>query len=127
METNEVTHAIIRAALRVHTALGPGLLESAYQACLVHELRNMSLVVVSQQHLPLVYDTVTIDVGYKLDLIVENSVIVEIKTVEKILPIHRAQLLSYLRLTGKRVGLIINFHVVRLADGIARLIDGYGP
>ncbi len=104
--------------------LGPGLLESAYQACLLHELRKQGFRVASQVGLPVVYDGEKIDLGYRIDLVVENLVIVEIKCVEAINPVHQAQLLSYMRLSGRSVGLLINFHVAHLRDGIKRMVDG---
>jgi GxxExxY protein len=122
---NQVTGQIITAAMKVHSALGPGLLESAYRACLVHELRKRGITVASEVGLPVVYDGEEIDLGYRIDLIVANSVIVEIKCVEAINPVHKSQLLSYMRLSGKRVGLLINFHVEHLRDGIRRMVDGY--
>jgi GxxExxY protein len=103
-----------------HSLLGPGLLESAYQTCLAHELRKRALYVATQVGLPLVYEGEKLDLGYRIDLLVENLVIVEIKCVDAIHPVHEAQLLSYLRLSGKNVGLLINFHVARLKDGIKR-------
>jgi GxxExxY protein len=123
---NRVTGQIIAAAMRVYMALGPGLLESAYRACLVHELRNQGLTVASEVGLPVFYDGEKIDLGYRIDLIVAGSVIVEIKCVEAINPVHKSQLLSYMRLSGRQVGLLINFHVERLRDGIKRMVDGYG-
>ena len=126
MEINEVTGAVIGAAMKVHSALGPGLLESAYEACLVQELRKQGLRVQSQVELPVVYDGVTIDLGYRLDLLVEDLIIVELKCVEAISRVHEAQLLSYLKLSGKNVGLLINFHVAHLRDGIKRLVNGRG-
>ena len=111
--------------MKVHTLLGPGLLESAYESCLVHELRKRGLKVESQVALPVVYDGEKIDLGYRIDLIVADQVIVEIKCVEAINPVHKSQLLSYLRLSGRRVGLLINFHVEHLRDGIRRMVDGY--
>lgn len=123
MHVNEVSGQIVDAAMCVHSALGPGLLESAYQGCLVHELRKRGLEVRSQVILPVVYDGVTIDVGYRIDLEVAGSVIVELKAVEKLLPLHQAQLLSYLKLSGMRVGLLINFNVLHLRDGITRLVN----
>ena len=122
---NEVSGKIIAAAMKVHTAVGPGLLESAYEACLLYELQKSSLKVTTQVPFPLVYDGLRLDVGYRLDLLVENPVIVEIKCVEAILPVHKSQLLSYLRLTGKSLGLLINFHVEHLKDGIRRIVNGY--
>jgi GxxExxY protein len=108
MDINQLTGKIIEAAMRVHSALGPGLLESAYEACLLHELRKLGLAVLSQVTLPLHYDGLIIDAGYRIDLMVEDRVIVELKAVEKILSIHQAQLLSYLKLSNKKVGLLIN-------------------
>jgi GxxExxY protein len=122
MEINAITQAIIGCAIRVHTSFGPGLLESAYEKCLCHELASMGFAVERQVVLPLVYEGLTIDGAYRLDLRVAHSVIVEIKCVERILPVHKAQLLSYLKLSGLHVGLIINFNVVRLVDGVKRLI-----
>lgn len=124
LSANDVSHLIIKAALKVHSALGPGLLESAYEACLVHELRKAELRVQSQVSLPVVYDGVTLDVGYRIDLVVEDLVLVEIKAIEEIAPVHQAQLLSYLKLSGKSLGLIINFHVSHLKEGIKRLVNG---
>ncbi|HMF58564.1 MAG TPA: GxxExxY protein [Pyrinomonadaceae bacterium] len=123
IEHRQVSGAIIDAAMRGHSSLGAGLLESAYEACLVHELRKAGMKVEAQVCLPVVYDGVTIDVGYRIDLLVENMVIVELKAVERLLPIHQAQLLSYLKLSGKKVGLLINFNVLHLRDGIKRLVN----
>ena len=122
---NHLTRQIIAAAMKVHTVLGPGLLESAYHACLLHELRKQGLTVSSQVGLPVVYEGEKIDLGYRIDLIVGDVVIVEIKCVEAINPVHQAQLLSYMRLSGRQVGLLINFHVAHLQDGIKRMVDGY--
>ena len=122
---NNLTRQIIGAAMRVHTLLGPGLLESAYHACLVHELRKQGLRVESQVGLPVIYDGEKIDLGYRIDLIVCDAVIVEIKCVDAINPVHKSQLLSYMRLSGRQIGLLINFHVEHLRDGIRRMVDGY--
>ena len=122
---NHITSQILAAAMKVHTLLGPGLLESAYHACLLHELRNRDFTVASQVGLPVVYDGEKIDLGYRIDLIVNDLVIVEVKCVEAINPVHQAQLLSYMRLSGRQVGLLINFHVMHLRDGIKRMVDGY--
>jgi GxxExxY protein len=111
--------------MRVHTALGPGLLESAYRACLIHDLRSRGFKVASEVGLPVIYLGEKIDLGYRIDLIVEDSVIVEIKCVDAINPVHRSQLLSYMRLSRRQVGLLINFHVEHLKDGIRRMVDGY--
>ena len=110
--------------MQVHSLLGPGLLESAYQACLQHELTKRGLNVAGQVGLPVVYDGERIELGYRIDLIVENIVIVELKCVEAIHPVHQAQLLSYMRLSGIGVGLLINFHVLHLREGIKRMVDG---
>jgi GxxExxY protein len=121
---NRITEAIIGAAMKVHSALGPGLLESAYEACMIHELRKTGFKVLSQVALPVHYDGIELEVGYRVDLIVEDRVIVELKCVEKIIPVHEAQIISHLRLSGKRVGLLINFHVRSLKDGIKRFVEG---
>jgi GxxExxY protein len=123
-QVNQVTGRIITGAMKVHSQLGPGLLESAYEVCLVRELRKEGLQVAPQVELPVVYDGETIDLGYRIDLLVENLVIVELKCVECIHPVHQAQLPSYLRLSGKNVGLLINFHVAHLRNGIKRMVDG---
>ena len=123
MDVNQVSGAIVNAAMKVHSAVGPGLLESAYEACLLHELRSLGLDVKSQVSLPVAYDGVKIDVGYRVDLLVEDAVIVELKAVETLLPIHQAKLLSYLKLSGKQVGLLINFNVAHLKNGIKRMVN----
>jgi GxxExxY protein len=123
VEINEISGQVIDAAMKVHSALGPGLLESAYEACLVFELNRRGLKALTQVELPVVYESVRIDVGYRLDILVEDAVIVELKSVEKLLPIHQAQLLSYLKLSGKRLGLLINFNTVHLKHGITRLVN----
>jgi len=123
MKINDISGQVVDAAMKIHTALGPGLLESAYEACLVYELRKRGLKVLSQVELPIVYDSVEIDIGYRLDLLVANAVIVELKAVQQIMPIHEAQLLSYLKLSGYKLGLLINFHVLHLRDGIKRMVN----
>lgn len=120
------SHAVITAAMRVHTELGPGLLESTYTACLQHELRKAGYQSVSQVALPVVYDGVRLDLGYRIDLLIENLVVVELKSVEAVSPVHQAQILSYLKLSGKSIGLLINFNVVHLKDGIKRFVNGTG-
>ena len=121
-ETDPLTGAIIGAAVDVHRALGPGLLESAYEACLIYELRLRRLKVEAQKPLPIFYKDVMLDCGYRLDMVVEDQVIIEIKSVNGIAPIHEAQLLSYLRLYGACTrGLLINFNVKRLVEGIRRM------
>ena len=122
MDINEITHTTIGCALKVHSRLGPGLLESAYRKCLTLELKRANLRVESEVALPIVYDDLKIDAAYRIDLRIDNKILVEIKAIEKILPIHDAQLLPYLQLSGIRVGLLLNFNVVRLTDGIKRLI-----
>ncbi|MCU1310535.1 MAG: NADH:ubiqui oxidoreductase subunit 5 [Candidatus Angelobacter sp.] len=123
MRENEISGIIVNAALKVHTALGPGLLESAYEACLNHELRKAGLKTLTQVPLPLQYDGIKLDVGYRLDLIAEDLVVVEIKAVDSLAPIHTAQLLSYLKLSGKKLGLLVNFHVLHMKDGIKRVVN----
>lgn len=123
MELNEITGQIVDASIKVHTHLGPGLLESTYEACLAYELRKRGLSVESQVSLPVKDEDVQLDVGYRIDLLVESRVIVELKAVEKMIPLYHAQLLSYLKLSGRKVGLLINFNVERLKDGIKRLAN----
>jgi GxxExxY protein len=125
MKINEITGKIVDAAMKVHTVLGPGLLESAYAACLAYELVQRGLKVQSQVEMPVIYENIRIDVGYRCDLLVEDAVIVEIKSVEKVIPLHHAQLLSYLKLGGKKVGLLINFNTAHLKDGIRRLVNEF--
>jgi len=125
VETNDITGTIVDAAMKVHTTLGPGLLESVYEKCLKHELVKRGLRVESQIWVPVIYDGMEIEGGYKIDLLVEGNVIVELKVVEQLLDIHKAQLLSYLKLSRKQVGLLINFNVVHLRDGIRRLVNHY--
>jgi GxxExxY protein len=120
--TSPAATAIIGCALRVHTALGPGLLESAYQECLDLELKKAGLMFKKQVRLPLEYDSVKIPRAYVADFIVENTVLVELKTVDQLLPVHRAQVLTYLRIAKLQKGLLINFRVVRLKDGIKSVI-----
>ncbi len=120
---NTVSRRIIGCALRVHTALGPGLLESAYNACLAYECRLDGLSVQTEVPLPLVYREVKLELGYRLDLLVEDCVVVELKAIENVLPVHKAQLLSHLRLSGNKLGLLINFHSFRLKDGIWRIVN----
>ena len=123
LEINRVTEQIIGAAIEVHRALGPGLLESAYEACLAYELAQRGCRVERQRAQPVVYKGVQIDCGYRLDLLVDEAVVVELKTVEAVKPVHDAQLLSYLKLSGCRVGLLINFHVLCLRDGVRRIVN----
>ena len=122
-EIEALCKKVLDASFKVHTALGAGMLESAYEACLLYELRQRDLGVESQVALPIIYDGVKIDAGYRIDLFVENELIVELKAVERILPIHQAQLLSYLKLSNKNLGLLINFNVPHLRDGIKRVVN----
>ena len=118
----ELSDQVIGAAIEIHRQLGPGLLESAYQACLAHELSLRGILFVSQLDLPLTYKGVQLDVGYRIDLLVDDKIIIELKAVEKVLPIHEAQLLTYLRLLRKPVGLLLSFFVPVLKDGIIRRV-----
>ena len=121
MELNEITDQIIGAAIEVHRGLGPGLLESAYEACLVYELTERGLGVERQKALPVFYKEVSLDVGYRLDLLVEGKVVVELKTVNSLTPLHKAQLMSYMRMGGFSLGLLINFNVRLLKQGVQRV------
>ncbi|HUU99239.1 MAG TPA: GxxExxY protein [Phycisphaerae bacterium] len=120
---NEITEAIIAAPIAVHRELGPGLLESAYEACLAYELAQRGLAVEQQKGLPVTYRGVNVDCGYRIDMLAEGSVVVELKAIEMLEPIHEAQLLSYLKLSGCRLGLLINFNVKMLKHGIRRMIN----
>jgi len=122
METNKITGEIIGAAIEVHKALGPGLLESAYEECLCQELTLRKINFRRQQSLPVEYKGVKLDCGYRIDLIIEALILIELKSIEKLLPIHEAQVLTYLKLTGLKVGLLINFNVAALRRGIKRII-----
>lgn len=123
MELNEISGKIIDCAIKVHKAIGAGLLESTYEVCLVYELRKAGLNVESQVVLPIIYDGIKIEAGYRIDLLVEDKVIVELKSVDQLLPIHEAQTLTYLRLSRKKLGLLINFNVYLLKNGIKRIIN----
>ena len=123
MNINETSGVIVDSAIKVHSVLGPGLLESAYEACLKHELLNRGLAVASQVILPVQYDGIATDAGYRIDLLVEDSVIIVLKAVEKVVPIHEAQLLTYLKLSGKKLGLLLNFNVFLMKDGIKRIAN----
>ncbi|MEI8189164.1 MAG: GxxExxY protein [candidate division NC10 bacterium] len=125
MRANELTETIIGAAIEVHKALGPGLLESAYEECLAHELRLREIAFERQRALPAVYKGIHLDCGYRLDFLVEQSVVVELKAVEILLPIHEAQMLTYLKLGRWSVGLLINFNVPVLRRGIKRMVHDF--
>lgn len=118
----ELSREIIGAAIAVHRGLGPGLLESAYEACLAYELTDRGLQVAQQVVLPVEYRGVLVECGFRLDLVVEDRVVLELKAVDKVLPIHEAQLLTYLKLSGHRLGLLMNFNVSKMVDGITRLV-----
>jgi len=123
--TNSLTEKIIGCAIEVHSTIGPGLLESAYEECLCYELAQNGLRFERQVPLPVFYKGVNLDCGYRMDIIVKNIVIVEIKAVERIIPVHEAQLLSYLKLYDRSVGLLLNFHAARLRDGIRRIVNNF--
>jgi len=123
MELEKIGSDIIGAAIKVHSTLGPGLLEAVYQTCLAYELRNMGLPVQCEVALPVVYGDVRIETGYRIDMIVEDSIIIENKTVEKLLPIHEAQLLTYLKLRGCKLGFLLNWNVTLMKDGIKRMVN----
>jgi len=123
-QENQISGIILDAAITVHSAIGPGLLESAYQACLLYELRSRELNCQAQVPLPIQYRSVRLDVGYKMDILVEGLVVIELKAVEKLIPVFDAQLLSYLKLSEKKLGILINFHVLRLKDGFKRIVNG---
>jgi GxxExxY protein len=122
VENDPLTERIIGLAIEVHRELGPGLLESAYEECLSFELRQSGIAFERQKSLPVIYKTVRLDCAYKLDLMIENRLIIEVKSVERLMPIHEAQLITYLRLTGLPVGLLLNFNTSVLKSGIRRLV-----
>ena len=124
LSENEIARIILDKAIKVHRTTGPGLLESAYQECLCYELRKAGLLVEKQKMLPLVYDDIKMDAGYRIDLIVNNKVIIELKSVESILPVHVAQVITYLKLSGCKLGILINFNVALLKDGFKRIVNG---
>jgi GxxExxY protein len=125
MTDDEIGTALIACALKVHSGLGPGLLESVYEACLIHELRKAGIESKRQVAVPIRYDGLLFDEGLRIDVLVGDRIVVELKAIEKFLPIHSAQLLTYLRLTGRRVGYLINFNVVHMREGgIKRLVNG---
>ncbi|WP_426090657.1 GxxExxY protein [Flavobacterium sp. DSR3-2] len=124
MTENEISKIVFESALKVHKVLGPGFLESAYEECLFYELKKSNLKVEKQKALPLIYEEVKLDVGYRIDMIIENKFIVEVKSVEALTDVHLAQLLTYLRLSDCRLGLLINFNVKLLKEGVRRVING---
>ncbi len=128
MELNQISSQILAAAFKVHTAIGPGVLESVYQTCLHHELRKAGLRVEAQVAVPVQYDGLYLESGFRIDLLVEDRIILELKCIEDILPIHKAQLLTYLKLANKPLGLLLNFNVVHMRDGIKRIVNSrYRP
>jgi len=126
MQINDLTKAIIGAAIEVHRRLGPGLLESAYRVCLAYELRKRGFEVVEEKPVPVIYDKVKLECGFRADLLVNGLVVVELKAKTAIHPVDKAQTLSHLRLLNLRFGLLINFHEERLVDGVSRIVNGYG-
>lgn len=123
MRENELSRIVFDCALKVHQSLGPGLLESAYEECLFYELKKIGLSVEKQKSLPLIYEKVKLDIGYRLDIIIENKLIIEIKSVEALNDVHFAQLLTYLKLTNCKLGLLINFNVSLIKNGIKRVVN----
>ena len=123
MHENIVSERILKAAFKVHSALGPGLLESVYEAVLAYELRKDGLEVETQKPIPVLYDEVRLDLGFRLDIVVENKVVVELKSVENLLPVHHKQLLTYLKLANYKLGLLLNFNTVMLKDQLSRLVN----
>ncbi|HED07807.1 MAG TPA: GxxExxY protein [Ignavibacteria bacterium] len=123
MDENELSREIIGAAIKVHKNLGPGLLESAYEECLFYELKKLQLKVEKQKPMPLIYDDVKLDIGYRIDILVENKVVIEIKSVEALNDVHLAQVLTYLKLSNCKLGLLINFNVSLLKNGIKRIVN----
>ena len=121
-DLNKISYDIIGCAYTVHSALGPGLLESTYEVCLAYKLNEMGYNVVTQKPLPVIFEGIKLEAGYRIDMIVENSIIVELKSIEGILPIHKAQLLTYMKLSGLNLGLLINFNVTDLKQGITRMV-----
>jgi len=121
-ELNTISYDIIGCAYKVHSALGPSLLESTYEVCLAYELEKTGYKVVTQKPVPVVYEGIKLDAGYRIDMLVEDTIVVELKSVDGILPIHKAQLLTYMKLSGHKLGLLINFNVIDLKQGITRMI-----
>ena len=123
MTENELSKIVFEAGLKVHKALGPGLLESAYEECLLHELQKLGLFVEKQKSLPLIYEEVKLDAGYRIDLLVEKKIIIEIKSVEALNDLHLAQILTYLKLSNCKLGLLINFNTVLFKNGVKRVVN----
>ena len=127
MEFDPVSKEVLRAAMQVHTELGPGLFEEVYKVCLRHELTKVGLKALAEVGLPVTYDGTTLDVGYRVDLLVEDVLIVELKSVEQLAPVHKAQLLTYLKLARREVGLLLNFNTPQLRQGIIRVVNSLPP
>lgn len=125
MEESYLTEKIIDCSIKVHKALGPGLLESVYQSCLYYELNKSGLLVEKEKALPVIYEEVKLDCGYRIDLLIEKKIIVEVKSVDALSDIHLTQVLTYLKLSNNRFGLLINFNVLKLKDGLKRVVNGY--
>ncbi len=123
MQENQISQVVLDSAIQIHKALGPGLLESVYEATLAYELTKRGLKVITQQGLPVIYEKVKLDLGFRIDLIAQDKVIVEIKSVETLAPVHRKQVLTYLRLANMKLGLLINFNVEKVVDGYHRIVN----
>lgn len=123
MEYSELTDKIIGAAMKVHSTIGPGVLESVYRTCMAHELKKLGIEVSCEVALPVIYDGMRLESGFRIDLLVEDLIVIELKCVDTLLPIHKAQLLTYLRLSNKPVGLLLNFKVVHMREGIQRILN----
>ena len=124
MDEDGIGKLVVSASMRVHTALGAGLLESAYEACLAYELTKQGLLIERQLSMPVTYESVRLDVGYRIDLLIERKVVVEIKAVDRIIPAHLAQTLTYLKLGGYKLGFLLNFNVAHMRDGMKRVVNG---
>ena len=124
MSENEIAKIIVDLCVKIHKTLGPGLLESVYEAALAYELKKLGIKVTIQVDIPIVYDEITMDIGFRADVIVDNKVIVELKSIEKVNPVHKKQLLTYLRLSKKKLGLLVNFNVELMKNGITRIANG---
>ncbi len=125
MRENEITKIVIDLCIKIHKALGPGLLESVYEEILVFELKKIGLSIARQLAIPVVYENIKMDLGFRADIMIEDKVIIELKSIDSILPVHKKQLLTYLKLTGKKVGLLINFNEALMKDGIVRIANGF--
>jgi GxxExxY protein len=124
MNENEIAKIVVDLCIKIHKILGPGLLESVYEEVLVYELRKLGLVVLRQEGIPVIYESVKLDIGFKADVVIENKVILELKSIENILPVHKKQLLTYLKLTKMKLGLLINFNENLIKNGITRIANG---